>query len=277
MKIAYICFEVSNQCNMNCKFCFSLWRTTKSALTTTQAKQTIATLKANGLVAINLTGGDALMRPDIVELCAYCQSIGLYTIISTSGILLPQKQEVLNHIDAINLPLDSFSANIHNSMRPCALPNHHTHVLKQIKFIARHYPKVLIKINTVVTKQNAHEVAQIASLFGGKVNKWKLGKFFASGYGKQFENEFAISKNEFDSVLAKVHQTCPPNLLTSDDYEDLGQDVFVSCNGHLIAVTKSGLKNLGDVSILKSLPDQTEQALWLDYYKQVYQGENNES
>ena len=114
MNIAYTCFEISSMCNMDCKFCFSCWRELKQQISTEKAKHIIDVLVNCGLKAINLTGGDPLVREDIIEIAKYCKQKGLMTIISTNGILLPQKKEILEHIDAINLPLDSFSPSLHN-------------------------------------------------------------------------------------------------------------------------------------------------------------------
>ena len=60
---------------------------------------------------------------------------GIMTIISTNGIELMRKKEILNYIDSINLPLDSFNPEIHNLMRPCAVKNHHGLILELIEYI----------------------------------------------------------------------------------------------------------------------------------------------
>ena len=64
MKTKYICFEVSSVCNMNCKFCFADWRNIAEQLPLKKVKSIIKFLKEYGLEAINLTGGDPLMRDD---------------------------------------------------------------------------------------------------------------------------------------------------------------------------------------------------------------------
>ena len=162
--INYICFEVSAICNMDCKFCFANWRENKKQLPLEKVISLIDKLKEYGIEAINLTGGDPLLRNDIVEICKYCKEKGIMTIISTNGIELMRRKEILNYIDSINLPLDSFNPDIHNLMRPCAVKNHHSLVLELIEYINKNHPNIKIKINTMFCKLNIDYVINICNL-----------------------------------------------------------------------------------------------------------------
>ena len=151
--INYICFEVSAICNMDCKFCFANWRENRKQLPLEKVKSIIDKLKEYGIEAINLTGGDPLLRNDIVDICKYCKEKGIMTIISTNGIELMNKKEVLQYIDSINLPLDSFNPDIHNEMRPCAVKNHHKLILELIEYINDNYPNIKIKIKHIFLQE----------------------------------------------------------------------------------------------------------------------------
>ena len=102
MKISYICFEVSSICNMDCKFCFANWRENRKQLPLEKVLSIIDKLKEYGVEAINLTGGDPLVRNDIVEICKHCRKLGIIPIISTTGIELLKDKEVLNYIDKLD-------------------------------------------------------------------------------------------------------------------------------------------------------------------------------
>ena len=166
MKISYICFEVSSICNMDCKFCFANWREKRKQLPLEKVIFIIDKLKEYGVEAINLTGGDPLVRKDSVEVTRkenYYEKEAIYVndnfmtrekiiqhivkftgedpIISTTGIELLKNKEVLKYIDAINLPLDSFEQEIHNKMRPCSIKNHHRLILDLIEYIRKKLSK----------------------------------------------------------------------------------------------------------------------------------------
>jgi Molybdenum cofactor biosynthesis enzyme len=274
MNIAYTCFEVSGVCNMNCKFCFSEWRKEKKQIDTEKAKHVLEVLKQNGLRAINLTGGEPLLRDDIVEICEYAKQLKLMTVISTNGILLPKKEEVLNFIDSINLPLDSFIPRIHNEMRPCNMKNHHEHIVYLIDYISRNYPEIKMKINTMVGKKNIDEILDIGYLINGKVFKWKLSKFLNSGYGSGFKKEFDISKEEFINISNKAKNKFKNTGIISEDYEiEEEYDLFINANAKIIQITEDGLIDSGDIDELFNLKlNNEEDGLWNDYLYEVYGG-----
>lgn len=280
MKIAYTCFEISSRCNMNCEFCFSDWRNNREQISTEKAKHVIDVLIDNGLKAINLTGGDPLVRDDIIEIIKYCKDKGLMTIISTNGILLPQKEDVLNYIDAINLPLDSFDPMIHNKMRPCALENHHEHVLKLVDYISSKYPKVKIKINTMVGKENINDIPNMFTLMDSKILSWKLGKFFASGYGKDYRKRFEVDKDVYELLMKKVKENYKNSIIVEEDFEiENDYDVFVDGNGNLCEVTENGVMDRGSIDNLSKLKTKSgnDDGLWGEYLKEVYNYEVKEN
>jgi MoaA/NifB/PqqE/SkfB family radical SAM enzyme len=273
MNIAYTCFEVSGICNMDCKFCFSEWRKNKKQMDNGKAKHVLDVLKKCGLKAINLTGGEPLLRDDIVELCKYAKQIGLMTIVSTNGILFSEKERILDYIYSINLPLDSFIPKIHNKMRPCNMENHHEHVLYLIDYISKNYPNVKIKINTMVSKKNIDEILEIGKLINGKVFRWKLSKFLSSGYGKEFNEQFDVSKEDFVRISEMAKQKFKDTGIIDEEYEiEEDYDLFIDGNARIIRITENGLVDNGDIDNLfklKAISDKN--GLWNGYLNTVYE------
>lgn len=272
--INYICFEVSAICNMDCKFCFANWRENKKQLPLEKVISIIDKLKEYGIEAINLTGGDPLLRNDIVEICKHCKEKGIMTIISTNGIELMRKKEVLNYIDSINLPLDSFNPDIHNLMRPCAVKNHHGLILELIEYINKNHPNIKIKINTMVGKLNIDDVINIGNLINGKVYRWKLGKFLSSGYGSKFEEMFAIPNEEFEKAANRCKEKYIDSGIIEQEYkikEDELFNIFIDCYGKINIHTKEGIKSYDDFSELEKISEKKDlQAFRKDYLEKVY-------
>ena len=272
--INYICFEVSAICNMDCKFCFAQWREDKKHLPLEKVLSIIDKLKEFGIQAINLTGGDPLLRKDILQICKYCRDKGIMTIISTNGIELLKNKEILEYIDSINLPLDSFNSEIHNEMRPCAIENHHKLVLELIDYINKNYSNVKIKINTMVSKLNINEIEKIGELIEGKIYSWKLSKFLSSGYGKKFEEMFSITNEEFEKVVQICKEKYKQSNIIEQEYkirEDELFNIFIDCFGRINIHTKDGIKSydtfeeLEKVSNKKNIHDFRK-----EYLERVY-------
>ena len=257
--INYICFEVSAICNMDCKFCFAQWRENKKHLPLEKVLKIIDKLKEFGIQAINLTGGDPLLRNDILEICKYCKNKGVMTIISTNGIELLKNKEILEYIDSINLPLDSFNPETHNKMRPCAVESHHKLVLELIDYINKNYPNVKIKINTMVSKLNINEVEKIGELIEGKIFSWKLSKFLSSGYGKKFEKIFSITNEEFEKVVQICKEKYKRSNIIEQEYkikEDELFNIFIDCFGRINIHTKDGIKNYDTFEELEKISNK---------------------
>ena len=272
--INYICFEVSAICNMDCKFCFANWRENRKQLPYEKVISIIDKLKEYGIEAINLTGGDPLLRDDIVDICKYCKEKGIMTIISTNGILLKNKKEVLKYIDSINLPLDSYNPDIHNEMRPCAVKNHHKLVLELIDYINTNYPNIKIKINTMVGKLNINDIINIGNLITGKVYSWKLGKFLSSGYGKGFEEMFLITNEEYEKEVARCKEKYKDSNIIEQEYkikDDELFNIFIDCFGKINIHTKNGIRSFDDFSELEKISKKKNiQDFRKDYLDKVY-------
>ncbi len=272
--INYICFEVSAICNMDCKFCFANWRDNRKQLPLEKVISIIDKLKEYGIEAINLTGGDPLLRDDIVDICKYCKEKGIMTIISTNGIELMKKKEVLNFIDSINLPLDSFNPDIHNEMRPCAVKNHHGLILELIEYINKNHPNIKIKINTMVGKLNIDDIINIGTLIDGKVYRWKLGKFLSSGYGKEFEEMFSITNEEFENVVDRCKEKYKNSNIIEQEYKietDEVFNIFIDCFGKINIHTKDGINSYDSFEELEKISKKKNlQDFRKDYLERVY-------
>ena len=85
--IAYNC---TRRCNLQCEHCYSRsgCEGAPDELTTQQAKALLAELKEAGCPVVLFSGGEPLLRSDLLELLAECQGLGLRTVLSSNGTLI---------------------------------------------------------------------------------------------------------------------------------------------------------------------------------------------
>ncbi|XP_019841224.2 molybdenum cofactor biosynthesis protein 1 isoform X4 [Bos indicus] len=112
---SYLRISLTERCNLRCQYCMpeeGVPLTPKADLLTTEEILTLARLFVKeGVDKIRLTGGEPLIRPDVVDIVAQLRQLeGLRTIgITTNGInlarLLPQLQKA--GLSAINVSLDT--------------------------------------------------------------------------------------------------------------------------------------------------------------------------
>nr|XP_060610081.1 molybdenum cofactor biosynthesis protein 1 isoform X2 [Anolis sagrei ordinatus] len=111
----YLRISLTEKCNLRCQYCMpeeGVQLTPKSELLSTQEIITLARLFVKeGVDKIRLTGGEPLIRPDVVDIIAQMRKLeGLETIaVTTNGInlarLLPRLKEA--GLNAINISLDT--------------------------------------------------------------------------------------------------------------------------------------------------------------------------
>ncbi|XP_015685137.1 molybdenum cofactor biosynthesis protein 1-like, partial [Protobothrops mucrosquamatus] len=111
----YLRISLTEKCNLRCQYCMpeeGVQLTPKSELLSTQEIISLAKLFVKeGVDKIRLTGGEPLIRPDVVDIIAQLRKLeGLKTIsVTTNGInlarLLPRLKEA--GLDAINISLDT--------------------------------------------------------------------------------------------------------------------------------------------------------------------------
>ncbi|XP_065689943.1 molybdenum cofactor biosynthesis protein 1 isoform X2 [Patagioenas fasciata] len=111
----YLRISLTEKCNLRCQYCMpeeGVQLTPKSELLTAQEIITLAKLFVKeGVEKIRLTGGEPLIRPDVVDIVGQLNELeGLKTIaVTTNGInlarLLPRLKEA--GLNAVNISLDT--------------------------------------------------------------------------------------------------------------------------------------------------------------------------
>ena len=98
-----VVWNMTRRCNLKCIHCYS-----NSAdidypdeLTTEEGKNLIDDLAAFGAPVILFSGGEPLIRPDLLELAQYATAKGMRAVISTNGTLITR--EVADQLRKINL------------------------------------------------------------------------------------------------------------------------------------------------------------------------------
>ena len=88
--IKVVVWNVCLHCNMRCPHCYAAAgkRPSNKDLSTAQGKQLLQKLAGGGVRALIFSGGEPLLRPDLLELIRYANELGLSTHLSTNGVLI---------------------------------------------------------------------------------------------------------------------------------------------------------------------------------------------
>lgn len=85
-----VVWNITRRCNLKCIHCYAqaLDHAFPDELTTAEGKLLLDDLAAFGCPVVLFSGGEPLMRPDLVELAAYAVEKGMRAVISTNGTLI---------------------------------------------------------------------------------------------------------------------------------------------------------------------------------------------
>ena len=89
-----VVWNVTRACNLRCIHCYAhaVGRSREAELTTEQAKTMIDDLAEFGVPVLLFSGGEPLVRPDLVELARYAVAKGIRAVISTNGTLITREK-----------------------------------------------------------------------------------------------------------------------------------------------------------------------------------------
>jgi 12,18-didecarboxysiroheme deacetylase len=110
-----VVWNVTRACNLKCIHCYAraVERTDDKELSHDQGIALIDDLADFGVPVLLLSGGEPLMRPDLVDLASYAVKKGMRAVISTNGTLITRKKaEELKHIGLsyVGVSLDGMEA-----------------------------------------------------------------------------------------------------------------------------------------------------------------------
>ncbi len=89
-----VVWSVGQRCNLKCIHCYSQSQNIEypNELTTKEAKALLDGLAEYGAPVILFSGGEPLMREDLMELITYARDKGLRAVISTNGTLITEEK-----------------------------------------------------------------------------------------------------------------------------------------------------------------------------------------
>ncbi|MDN5347792.1 MAG: AdoMet-dependent heme synthase [Clostridia bacterium] len=114
-------WNTTNQCNLYCDHCYrEAGCKVEDELSTNEAKELLREAVKAGFRLFIFSGGEPLMRPDILELTAYAVQVGLKPVFGSNGTLLtPELARELKKAGAaaIGISLDSMDPGRHDALR----------------------------------------------------------------------------------------------------------------------------------------------------------------
>jgi len=191
-------WALTNHCGLRCQYC-DIRNLPSFEMPTQKVKGIIDEMAEMGTKCIQFTGGDAILRKDIGEILAYCHQKKIYTTLSCTGILVPQKINELKPLGAMGLSLDG-GQEIHDFLRG---EKTYQRVIKAAECLKKN--NIRFKFVTVLTRFNLSEVDYVLDL----ADTFNCTVLFQPGIAKQLyncqkDNTTIPESNSYKQTIEKI-------------------------------------------------------------------------
>ncbi|WP_456468104.1 radical SAM protein [Archaeoglobus sp.] len=199
-----VVWDVTYACNLRCKHCYATaGKPLEDELTTEEALETIDKFDKLGVTIISFSGGEPLVRKDILELTSYAAEKGIYVALATNGTLITEeraKQLKENGVSYLQISLDGTEAT-HDAFR--GIKGCWAKTIEGIKNAVRQ--GFFVNVSMTVTKLNLHEVPQVIELCRKLGVNWFMHyNFIPTGRGREIVN-LDLSPEEREELLRMLY------------------------------------------------------------------------
>lgn len=199
-----ISWNTTNACNMYCDHCYrDAGSKAEEELSTAEAKTLLNQIAKAGFKIMIFSGGEPLMRPDIIELVEHAVSVGLRPVFGTNGTLITE--EMAHRLKkagtmGMGISLDSLDKEKHNNFRK--FPNAWEGAVQGMRNCKK--AGLAFQIHTTVMDWNQHELEAITD-FAVAEGAVAHHIFFLvpTGRGANIEEE-SLRARAYEDVIERI-------------------------------------------------------------------------
>jgi pyrroloquinoline quinone biosynthesis protein E len=157
--------EVTHRCPLRCPYCSNPLELDRASreLSTADWKRVLSEAAALGVLQVHFSGGEPTARRDIVELVAHAASVGLYTNLITSGMLIDKaKMAELAAAGLDHVQLSFQDTDAANADRIAGLAKAHVKKLAVAALVRE--AGLPLTVNAVMHRQNLDRLPEMIEL-----------------------------------------------------------------------------------------------------------------
>jgi len=203
-----VIFEVTRDCNLNCRHCYVLNKNSRQELTLSQIKDMINEATDLGVWQWSLTGGEPFYRNDILKIIEFLTQKLIVTNVFTNGTLLSKSfisSLKMLRIHSIIISLDG-EQGFHNENK----------TFKQSMKVIEDMLSVglKVKVNITLTRNNKNELPHLCHHLKQLKTPYEIGTIFPRGHGEKVQS-LNLSEQQFGKLYKKYSYATDFYLLDS--------------------------------------------------------------
>lgn len=236
MKQLTLNFHITEACNFSCKFCFAHWdkkdeifRNRDRFLSfiefiNDQARSALAVEE----LTINFAGGEPALLKHLLNGAKLCKSLGIRTSVITNGLIFTRFpiEDIGRFFDVVGVSVDALDDAVNRRIGRVSASGKffdYDKIFRNLEELKTQYG-VLTKINTVVSRDNVHEVIS-HKIVQHDIDRWKIFRVLP------VVSSMEITDHEFQTFIQNNSVCCQPLVEDNDDM--LNSYIMINSNGHL--------------------------------------------
>jgi len=190
-EITHLRMSLTRRCNLDCFYCHGEGNSDADEMPLALVRKRLEEAREEGIKSVKFTGGEPLLRDDILDIIRHAKKLGFDDIsMTTNGTLVGQMAGELKSVglERVNIGCDTISANLPKNLK--RLKAHIIHAREN---------GLGVKVNMVVMTVNQQEVpAMVAFCKRENVN---LQLIELIDLGNRIYKEFHVSLSDIDKSL----------------------------------------------------------------------------
>lgn len=207
-KVHVINWNVTEKCNLQCRYCFAAARQQKSPteLTTKEGLLLIREIRRTfGKIKVTLGNAEPLTRGDVLDFVEYGSKLGLSMALATNGILFSEKRAMQFKqagLKEVTLPIDG----VRKTNDKLRGEGSFEAALRAVE-AAKNAKLNNIVINSCISKLNITELPQILDMcIKWGVKRSEIFHYIPMGRGPENFSDMALDEKQFVQSLFSIYE-----------------------------------------------------------------------
>ena len=203
-----VIWNLIRRCNLTCMHCYSISADINfpGELDTAEVMRVMEDLKAFGVPALILSGGEPLLRKDIFQIAERAKAMGFYTALSTNGTLIdpPLAQRIHDTgFDYVGISLDGLGATHDKFRRKAGAYAASLAALRLCRDLG-----VKVGVRFTLTQDNAADLPGLLDLVEDeRIDRFYLSHLNYAGRGnvnRKRDAHFLVTREALDLLFARA-------------------------------------------------------------------------
>jgi len=206
--VPVVIWNLVRRCNLACMHCYSISADVDfpGELDTAEVLRVMDDLKAFGVPALILSGGEPLLRRDLFDIAARAKALGFYTALSTNGTLidLPMAMRVRDAgFDYVGISLDGLEATHDKFRRKAGAFGKSLEAVRLCRDM-----DVKVGVRFTLTQNNAGDLPGLLDLVEAeRIDKFYLSHLNYAGRGnvnRKHDAQFRAAREALELLFARA-------------------------------------------------------------------------